>query len=196
MVIRHGEAFGISERWTVWQDGKAGLPPDRPLRGTCPAMPPSRPSRNCAPGNYELQPKLRIMSDREIVSGADILGALLMGHPYKSWWTGSILSIQEARKLAPGQNATTIQVALGIVSRGDVDDRAPEERVLPPGRPAARVRARHRQTLPRRILVRALRLDAPTEIARSTSRRTRRTTTIMRISGNSKTSYSCNKSII
>jgi len=39
-----------------------------------------------------------------------------MGHPYNSWWTGSILSIDEARKLAPGQNATTIQVALGVVS--------------------------------------------------------------------------------
>ena len=50
------------------------------------------------------------------MSGADILGALLMGHPYKSWWTGSILSIDEAKKLAPGENATTIQVALGVVS--------------------------------------------------------------------------------
>ena len=39
-----------------------------------------------------------------------------MGHPYKSWWTGSILPIDEAKKLAPGQNATTIQVALGVVS--------------------------------------------------------------------------------
>ncbi|MEK6900328.1 MAG: homospermidine synthase, partial [Nanoarchaeota archaeon] len=37
-------------------------------------------------------------------------------HPYKSWWTGSILSIEESRKLVANQNATTIQVALGIVS--------------------------------------------------------------------------------
>ena len=49
-------------------------------------------------------------------TGADILGALLMGHPYNSWWTGSILPIDEAKKLAPGENATTIQVALGVVS--------------------------------------------------------------------------------
>ena len=47
---------------------------------------------------------------------SDILGALLMGHPYNSWWTGSILSIEEAKTLAPGQNATTVQVALGIVT--------------------------------------------------------------------------------
>ena len=52
----------------------------------------------------------------EIVSGEDIMGALLMGHSYNSWWTGSALSIEEARSLAPGQNATTLQVAAGIVA--------------------------------------------------------------------------------
>jgi homospermidine synthase len=39
-----------------------------------------------------------------------------MGHPYKSWWTGSMLTIEESSKLAPGQNATTAQVALGVVT--------------------------------------------------------------------------------
>jgi homospermidine synthase len=115
MVIRHGEAFGISDRWTVWKDGKAIYRPTvhyayMPCDATIASI------HELRGRNYELQPKLRIMNDREIVSGADILGALLMGHPYNSWWTGSILSIDEARKLADGQNATTIQVALGIVS--------------------------------------------------------------------------------
>ena len=64
--------------------------------------------------NYELQPKLRIMND-EITSGADILGALLMGHVFNSWWTGSDLSIQQSRKLVPHQNATTLQVAISGV---------------------------------------------------------------------------------
>jgi homospermidine synthase len=115
MVIRHGEAFGISDRWTVWKDGKAIYRPTvhyayMPCDATIASI------HELRARNYELQPKLRIMSDREIVTGADILGALLMGHPYKSWWTGSILPINEAKKLAPGQNATTIQVALGVVS--------------------------------------------------------------------------------
>jgi len=52
----------------------------------------------------------------EIVSGSDILGALLMGHSYNSWWTGSDLSIEEARRVAPGQNATTVQVAISVVA--------------------------------------------------------------------------------
>jgi homospermidine synthase len=115
MVIRHGEAFGISDRWTVWKDGKAIYRPTvHYAYMPCDATIVSLYELRCR--NYEMQSKLRIMNDSEIVSGADILGALLMGHPYSSWWTGSILSIEEARKLAPGQNATTIQVALGVIT--------------------------------------------------------------------------------
>jgi len=115
MVIRHGEAFGISDRWTVWKDGKAIYRPTvhyayLPCDATIASL------HELRGRNYELQPKLRILNDREIISGSDILGALLMGHPYKSWWTGSILSIEEAKTLAPGQNATTVQVALGVVT--------------------------------------------------------------------------------
>jgi homospermidine synthase len=115
MVIRHGEAFGISDRWTVWKDGKAVYRPTvHYAYMPCDATIASLHELRCR--NYEMQSKLRIMDDSDIISGADILGALLMGHPYDSWWTGSILSIEESRKLAPGQNATTVQVALGVIT--------------------------------------------------------------------------------
>ena len=52
----------------------------------------------------------------EIISGTDMLGALLMGHAYNSWWTGSRLSIEKARELVPHQNATTMQVAISAVA--------------------------------------------------------------------------------
>jgi homospermidine synthase len=52
----------------------------------------------------------------DIAKGEDILGALLMGHAYNSWWTGSALSIEQTRKIVPGQNATTLQVAAGVVA--------------------------------------------------------------------------------
>ena len=39
-----------------------------------------------------------------------------MGHPYQSWWTGSLLSIDEARAILPHQNATTLQVAGSIIA--------------------------------------------------------------------------------
>lgn len=113
MVIRHGEAFGLSDRLTVW-DGEepiyrptvhyAYMPCHETLSSLC----------EFRGRNYEMQSKVRIMQN-EITSGADILGALLMGHDYNSWWTGSNLSIEEARRLAPGQNATTLQVAAGVM---------------------------------------------------------------------------------
>ncbi|MDP2913313.1 MAG: saccharopine dehydrogenase C-terminal domain-containing protein, partial [Candidatus Omnitrophota bacterium] len=114
MVIRHGEAFGISDRLTVWKGAKAVYRPTvhyayMPCHETLSSLHELR----CR--SYELQPKLRIMSD-EITSGDDILGALIMGHKYNSWWTGSVLGIEESRKLAPHQNATTMQVAIGVVS--------------------------------------------------------------------------------
>lgn len=114
MVIRHGEAFGISDRWTVWNNGTAIYRPTvNYAYMTCHETLSSLHELRCR--NYNMQPKLRIMYD-EVTSGADILGALLMGHEYNSWWTGSILTIEEARRLVPGQNATTIQVAIGVVS--------------------------------------------------------------------------------
>lgn len=114
MVIRHGEAFGISDRMTVWEGEKAVYRPTvhyayMPCHETISSL------HELRGRNYLLPDKLRIMSD-EITSGADILGALLMGHPYNSWWTGSDLLIEESRRLAPGQNATTLQVAAGVMA--------------------------------------------------------------------------------
>ena len=114
MVIRHAEAFSISDHLTVWKDGKVVYRPTvhyayMPCNETIASLHELR----C--GNYELQHKQRIMSD-EIIGGDDILGAFIMGHRYNSWWTGSILSIEESRRLVPHQNATTMQVAIGVVS--------------------------------------------------------------------------------
>ena len=114
MAIRHGEAFTISDRLTVTENGKAVYRPTvhYAYMPSCETLS-SLYELRCR--NYELQPKQRIMGD-DIVEGEDILGALLMGHKYNSWWIGSILSIDQARKLVPHQNATTIQVAIGVVS--------------------------------------------------------------------------------
>jgi len=65
--------------------------------------------------HYRMHPKMRVLTD-EIVSGQDILGCLLMGHDFKSWWIGSLLDIEEARELVPHQNATTMQVAISLAS--------------------------------------------------------------------------------
>lgn len=114
MVMAHGESFGLAHALTVRRDG-------RPLY---------RPTVNyayvpCADSlvslhelrarDYALHPKTRTPTN-EIVDGADVVGALIMGHPLGAWWTGSMLTIDEARQKVPGANATTLQVAAGMLA--------------------------------------------------------------------------------
>jgi homospermidine synthase len=114
MVVRHGEAFSITEKLTVMENGKAVYRPTVHY-AYCPCDCAIASLHELRGYDYQLQPKIRIMTD-EITSGADILGALLMGHPYSSWWTGSDLSIEQSRRLVPHQNATTMQVAISVVA--------------------------------------------------------------------------------
>ena len=114
MVVRHGEAFTISDKLTVWKGKKAIYRPTVHY-AYCPCDNAIISLHELRGRDYELQPKLRIMTD-EITSGEDILGALIMGHPYNSWWIGSILSIDESRRLVPHQNATTMQVAISVIA--------------------------------------------------------------------------------
>jgi homospermidine synthase len=61
------------------------------------------------------QGKQRLLLN-EITDGIDELGVLLMGNPKGAYWYGSQLSIHEARKLAPHNNATSLQVAISILA--------------------------------------------------------------------------------
>ncbi|HEY1763355.1 MAG TPA: saccharopine dehydrogenase C-terminal domain-containing protein [Opitutaceae bacterium] len=114
MVVRHGEAFTISDHLTVWEGKKAVYRPTMHY-AYCPCDEAIVSLNELRGYNYKLQPKLRIMND-EITKGADILGALIMGHAFKSWWVGSDLTIEESRRLVPHQNATTMQVAISVVA--------------------------------------------------------------------------------
>ena len=114
MVVRHGEAFTISDKLTVWEKGKATYRPTVHY-AYCPTDAAIASLNEMRGYNYRLVDNQRIMND-EITGGSDILGALLMGHAFNSWWTGSDLSIQESRRLVPHQNATTMQVAISVVA--------------------------------------------------------------------------------
>lgn len=114
MVVRHGEAFTISDHLTVWEDEipvyrptvhYAYLPTDAAIASL----------HELKMRNYEIQPRLRILCD-EITEGKDELGVLLLGHDLNGWWVGSQLDIHETRDLlGPGQNATTLQVAASVL---------------------------------------------------------------------------------
>ena len=112
MVIRHGEAFTISDHLTVWDGNKAVYRPTVHY-AYCPTDAAVASMHELEMRQWDLTPNQRIMNE-EIIDGDDRLGVLLMGHPYKSWWTGSLLNIHESRKLVTKQSATTVQVASAV----------------------------------------------------------------------------------
>jgi homospermidine synthase len=64
--------------------------------------------------SWQLQPDKRVARD-ELVDGMDELGVLLMGNTRGVYWYGSRLTVQQARALAPYNNATSLQVPAGIL---------------------------------------------------------------------------------
>jgi homospermidine synthase len=112
-LITHGEAISIADFFTLIENGKAVYRP------TCHYA--YHPCDDAVLSNHEMggnnwiaQPNYRIFME-EIFDGVDELGALLMGHPRGAYWYGSRLSIQQARKLAPHNSATSLQVVVGVL---------------------------------------------------------------------------------
>ncbi len=65
--------------------------------------------------NWTLQKEKRLMME-ETIAGIDELGVLLMGHARGAYWYGSQLSIEEARRLVPHNNATSLQVTIAVLA--------------------------------------------------------------------------------
>jgi homospermidine synthase len=113
-LITHGESISISDFLTVRQNDRAVYRPTVHYA--------YHPSDNAvlsvhefAGRNYQLQEKKRIMMG-DITTGIDELGVLLAGHKKNAYWYGSQLSIDEARKLAPYNSATSLQVTVSALS--------------------------------------------------------------------------------
>jgi homospermidine synthase len=65
--------------------------------------------------NWRMQDKKRLIVD-EITAGTDELGVLLMGAAQGVYWYGSRLTIAEARRVAPHNNATSLQVTAAVLA--------------------------------------------------------------------------------
>ncbi len=65
--------------------------------------------------NYQIQRRKRILME-DISKGIDELGVLLAGHKRNAYWFGSQLSVEEARRLAPFNNATSLQVTVAVLA--------------------------------------------------------------------------------
>jgi homospermidine synthase len=113
-LITHGEAISIPDYFTVAEGGRAIYRPTvhyayHPCDDAVLSV------HELAGKNWHLQARRRLMMD-EIVSGIDELGVLLLGHPRGAYWYGSQLSIDEARRLAPHNNATSLQVCAAVLA--------------------------------------------------------------------------------
>jgi homospermidine synthase len=113
-LITHSEAISLADYYTVMDGARVAYRPTTHYA--------YHPSDNAvlsvhefAGNNWHLQDHKRIMLN-EITAGIDELGVLLAGHKKNAYWFGSQLSIEEARKLAPYNSATSLQVTSAALS--------------------------------------------------------------------------------
>jgi homospermidine synthase len=113
-LITHGESISIADYLTVGEGEGAAYRPTvhyayHPCDGAVLSL------HEFAGRNWRLQPEKRLVMD-EIAEGIDELGVLLMGQPGGVYWYGSRLSIGEARRLVPYNNATSLQVTAAVLA--------------------------------------------------------------------------------
>ena len=113
-LITHGESISLSDYFTVKQGDKVAYRPTvhysyHPSDSAVVSV------HEFAGNNWRVQPKQRILM-HEITDGIDELGMLLAGHKKNAYWFGSQLSVHEARKLVPHNNATSLQVTVAVLS--------------------------------------------------------------------------------
>jgi homospermidine synthase len=113
-LITHSEAISLADYYTVREGGEVVYRPTSHY-----AYHPSDAAvlsvHEFAGRNWHLQSSKRIMLD-EITGGIDELGVLLAGHERNAYWYGSQLSIGEARRLAPYNSATSLQVTAAALA--------------------------------------------------------------------------------
>ncbi|OQM77082.1 homospermidine synthase [Manganibacter manganicus] len=115
-LVTHNESISIADFFTV--RGKDGQAEYRP---TCHYA--YHPCNDAVLSLHEMfgaagkaQSVQHVLDEDELVDGLDELGVLLYGHAKNAYWYGSQLSLAEARKLAPNQNATGLQVSSAVLA--------------------------------------------------------------------------------
>ena len=113
-IITHNEAISEADFLTHREGGKVVYRPTvhyayRPCNDAIVSI------QEVCDNTYKDVKTPRILRE-EITEGIDELGVLLMGHAKHSYWIGSVLSIEEARKLAKFNSATSLQIVAGVFS--------------------------------------------------------------------------------
>ncbi|MEC9245511.1 MAG: homospermidine synthase [Pseudomonadota bacterium] len=115
-LVTHNESISIADFFTV-RDGKGKVV----YRPTCHYA--YHPCNDAVLSLHEMfgaegkaQPEQHVLDENELVDGMDELGVLLYGHRKNAYWFGSQLTLEEARELAPYQNATGLQVTSAVLA--------------------------------------------------------------------------------
>ncbi|HEV8313792.1 MAG TPA: saccharopine dehydrogenase C-terminal domain-containing protein [Burkholderiaceae bacterium] len=113
-LITHNESISIADHLTVREGDRVRYRPTchyayHPCDNAVLSL------HELAGKNFRMQTQQRIMRD-DISDGIDELGVLLAGHARNAYWYGSQLSIEEARALAPYNNATSLQVCCAVLA--------------------------------------------------------------------------------
>ena len=115
-LVTHNESVGIADYFTLKDKNNAVY---RPTVYYCyhPADCAVASVHEILGNNSVPQRSHRLIMD-EITIGSDELGVLLLGdfHGYTGYWHGSNLSIEQTRDLVPHNNATSLQVAAGVLA--------------------------------------------------------------------------------
>ncbi len=116
MLVTHNEAISISDYYTVRDVAGKAI-----YRPTCHYA--YHPSNVAVLSMDELfgaggkiPKRLHVLEEHEILDGGDELGVLIYGHKKNAYWYGSHLDIEDARRLAPYQNATGLQVTSAVLA--------------------------------------------------------------------------------
>ena len=113
-LITHSESISIADHLTLREGGEVTYRPTvhyayHPCDDAVLSI------HEMAGRNWQPQHAHRILRD-EIETGIDELGVLLMGNERGVYWYGSRLGIEQARELAPYNNATSLQVVAGVLA--------------------------------------------------------------------------------
>ena len=115
-LVTHNEAISIADYFTVRNEAGAAA-----YRPTCHYA--YHPCNDAVLSLHEMfgaegkaQAVQHVLDENELVDGIDELGVLLYGHDRNAYWYGSQLSLEEARRLAPYQNATGLQVTSAVLA--------------------------------------------------------------------------------
>ena len=120
-LVTHNEAISLADWLTLRDDATGGVvyrPTVHYAYHPCDAAVASL--HELAGKNYNAQSVKRILTADDIAGGRDELGVLLCGMPDcpdgGAYWLGSQLSCDDARRLAPCNSATTLQVTASVLA--------------------------------------------------------------------------------